>query len=407
MSDCRAIQRSYRLRAYPNATQRKQLAICMGHSRFAYNLSLESISFAYRTQGQNFTTIDASRALTELKRDPDYAWLRDCPATCISQSLRSLDAAFKNFFAGRAQYPKFKKKSGKQVAKFQLDSRNLTCSPGKWLKLPKLGLIKLRWCRVPKGLPKMATVTLDADGRYWCSFMVEETIQPIPKTGEAIGVDMGIKDIAVTSNGWHSGAPRHTYRLARELKLAQRKLARKQKGSRRRAKQRVKVARIHARIAASRQDALHKISHAIIKQADVICIEDLNVKGMARNHCLAKAVSDASMGELRRQIEYKAAWNDRTVVKIDRWFPSTKMCSSCGKLHDMPLNKRTMACDCGNTMDRDANAAQNILAEGVRSLRDGGRYLPDDGLNSIDLATVEARDSRVMTKCGTSQAAAA
>lgn len=392
----RLVQRSHRLRIYPNATQRRQLAVCFGHSRFAWNTSLDAIGFAWRTQRQRFTGIDCSRALTELKRDADYEWLRDCPATCITQSLRSLDKAFRNFFEGRARYPRFKKKMGRQTAMFQLDARKLTCVPGEWLQLPKLGRVKVRWSRVPGGAPKMATVSLSPSGEYHVSFMVEEPLERWPSTGRVVGVDVGVKDVAVTSDGWHSGAPRSTYRLARKLRHEQRALARKKKGSRRRARQVKKVAKVHAKIGRVRSDFLHKTSTAIAKSADVIVLESLNVAGMVKNRSLAKAVSDAGLAEFARQIEYKAAWHGREVIRVDRWFPSTRTCSGCGALHDMPLSKRRMVCDCGTSMDRDHNAAVNIAAEGVRSLSGASRaeHVEGDTFSVPEFAVAERLSKR-------------
>lgn len=362
------VQRSYRLRIYPNATQRRQLAIEFGCARWIWNTCLDARSSAYRWYGQSVNQYDLSKAITEVKADPDFAWLSDASAVCGQQVLRDLDRAFANFFEGRARYPRFKKKTGRQSVRYTLDAQRLMCVPGEWLKLSKLGRVKVRWSRVPGGVPKMVTVSLSPSGEYHVSFMVKESVDRWPSTGHTVGVDVGIKDVAVTSDGWHSGAPRSTYRLARKLRHEQRALARKKKGSRRRARQMKKVAKVHDAIAKCRSDFLHKLTTKIVRENDVICIEDLNVAGMLKNRRLSKAVSDVGMGELRRQIEYKAAWHGRTVVAVDRWFPSTKMCSGCGQVHDIPLSKRRMECDCGIDMDRDHNAAVNIAAEGVWSL---------------------------------------
>jgi len=203
------------------------------------------------------------------------------------------DKAFKNFFEKRGRYPKFKSRNDRQAVRYQLDQRQIerTYRAGEELKLPKLGLLKIRWSQIPADVPKMATVSKTPDGRYFVSFACEVKIQPLPLTGQAVGVDLGIKDVAVTSDGWKSGNPRHMKSRMRHLKRQQRRLSRTQKGSNRRRRQRLKVARIHARIAASRMDFLHKTTTQIVRRADGIALEDLHVKGMVKNHHLAGAIS--------------------------------------------------------------------------------------------------------------------
>lgn len=370
------IQRSYKFRIYPNATQRKQLAVEFGVSRWIYNTALSARRDAYNWYGENNNYVSISRAVTEISKDPDFAWLKEASRSCGQQALIDLDKSYANFFAGRSKFPKFKKRSNKQSVRYTLSQRQDNYKSGEYLKITKIGKIKMRWSKMPKGRPKMATVSKTPNGQYFVSFSCEEFKVLKPSTGKSVGVDIGIKDVIVTSDGFESGAPRNTYLYARELRLAQRKLARKTKGSNRRKRQVLKVARIHAKITNSRADFLHKLSYKLVNENDVICIEDLNVAGMKKNRKLSKAVSDVGMGELRRQIEYKSNWYGKHVVKISRWFPSTKMCSDCGTIHDMPLSKRTMSCDCGVEISRDHNAALNIMAEGIRSLNvKGGTYL--------------------------------
>jgi putative transposase len=232
--------------------------------------------------------------------------------------------------------------------------------------LPKLGFVNVRWSQIPAGTPKMATVSKAASGKYFISFACEIDQQPLAKTGAVVGLDVGIKDVIVTSDGWHSGAPKFTYKYQRELKREQRKLSRKTKGSNRYQKQRLVVAKVHEKIANSRKDFLHKLTTKIVSENDVICVEDLNVSGMMKNRCLAKAIADVGIHELNRQLKYKAYWYGKEVVTIDRWFPSTKKCSACGQLRPMSLRERTYKCNCGFTLDRDENAAINILNEGLR-----------------------------------------
>jgi putative transposase len=225
----------------------------------------------------------------------------------LSQKLRDQDTAFKNFFAGRAKYPKFKKKLHAQSIRYQLDQRIVAnlYRTGEFLKLPKLGSLKLKWSTKPQGIPKMVTLTKDCTGRYFVSFMCEEKIQPLPRKPNGIGVDLGVKDIVVTSDSWKSGNPRHLYTYKRQLTKTQRRLSRRVKGSQRWHHQRIRVANAHARVRNTRQDGLHKLSTTLIGQAGLIAMEDLNVKGMMANRRLSKAVGDVGMHALKRQLEYK------------------------------------------------------------------------------------------------------
>lgn len=371
------IQKAYRFRIYPTKIQAKQLAQYFGCVRFVSNYCLALRNDLYEYKGESVNSVPLDKHINYLKSCGDYDWLKECPSSALQQSLRDQDKAFTNFFQGRAKYPKFKKKQSKQSLRLTLDQRRIATQYqcGKLLKLPKLGEIKLRWSRIPKGIPKMVTVSKNPDDRYYVSFSCEEARPKVKTKQSVIGVDVGIKDVAVTSDGFSSGAPKYTYRYARRLKLEQRKLSRKTKGSNRWHKQRVQVAKVHAKIGFSRADFLHKLTSRLIAENLVVCIENLNVAGMVKNRKLSKAVSDVGMFEFRRQLEYKAQWYGSTVVKVGRFFPSTKMCSGCGSIHDMPLSKRVMQCDCGVTLDRDENAARNIKAEGIRSLHaDGDTY---------------------------------
>ena len=358
------IQRAYKFRFYPTAAQRRQLAIELGNARFVWNRCLDVRSTAWEADKTRHNYVSLSRQVTEWKRG-EFPWLADSTAGCLVQTLLDQDKAFKNFFEKRGKYPKFKSRYDRQAVRYQLDQRQIerTYHAGEMLKLPKLGTLTLRWSQVPAGTPKMVTVSKTPDGRYFVSFACDVEAQPLPLTGQAIGVDLGIKDIAVSSDGWKSGNPRHLKGLLKHLKRQQRALARKQKGSNRRNRQRIKVARLHARIAAMRQDFLHKTTTAIVQRADVIALEDLNIKGMLKNHHLAGAIADVGMGEFRRQMEYKAAWYGRKVIVVDRFAPTSKTCSHCGSYQQrMPLSVREWTCpDCGMRHDRDINAAKVIL----------------------------------------------
>jgi putative transposase len=359
-------QRAYKFRIEPNAAQRQQLAIEFGNARFVWNRCLDLRTKAYDAYkadvasgvegaikpSWNYVTL--SRLVTEWKHG-DFPWLADSVAACLTQVLIDQDKAFQHFYRRCKQgekpgYPRFKSRYDRQAVRYTLDQRQIdrTYQAGEFLKLPKLGAIKVRWSQVPAGIPKMATVSKDQTGRYFVSFACEVEIAPLPLTGKTVGLDLGIKDVVVSWDGERatkSGNPRHLKSQLRHLKRQQRRLSRMTKGSNRRRKQRVKVAKIHAHIAAMRADFLHKTTTAIVKSADVIALEDLNVKGMVKNHGLAGAIADVGMGEFRRQIEYKSAWNGRQVVVVDRWFPSSKTCSDCGSYQPkMPLSVRQWTC---------------------------------------------------------------
>lgn len=375
--------KGFKFRIEPNAEQRKQLAIEFGNCRWLWNRCLDLRTKDYEAYKSALAAGDAgavkpswnyvsfSRLVTEWKRG-EFPWLADSVAQCLTQVLIDQDKAFQHFFrrckcGENPGYPRFKSRYGKQSVRYQLDSRIIDniYRAGEFLKIPKLGVIKVRWSQVPAGIPKMATVSKDSCGRYFVSFTCEVDVAELPLTGKTVGIDLGIKDVVVTWNGEEAtkyGNPRHLKRKLKHLKRQQRRLSRMQKGSNRRNKQRTKVAKIHAYIAAMRADFLHKTTTAIVRSADVIALEDLNVKGMVKNHCLAGAIQDVGFGEFRRQVEYKSNLYGRLVVVVDRWFPSSKTCNNCGSYQEkMPLNIREWICaDCGTLHDRDINAAKNI-----------------------------------------------
>ncbi len=286
----------------------------------------------------------------------------------LQQSLSNLDTAFKNFFQGRAKYPTFKKRGSKQSARY-------TTSGFRW-KDEKIWLAKMesplniRWSRPFNGTPSSVTVSKDPAGRYFISILVEESINPLPVNTRMVGIDLGLKDAAILSDGTKIPNPTFLRNAEPKLVRAQRNLSRKQKGSKNRAKAKTKVARIHAKIADQRRDWQHKLTTQIVHENQVISVESLKIKNMVKNHCLAKSISDVGWGEMVRQLEYKSKGYGRTFVQIDQWYPSSKRCSECGYiLNTLSLDTREWNCpECGANHDRDINAATNILSAGLAIL---------------------------------------
>jgi putative transposase len=365
-------QHAYRYRFYPTPEQAVLLTRTFGCTRFVYNWALRLRTDAWYQRQQRVTYVQTSAALTALKQDPDRAWLNEVSCVPLQQALRHLQTGFSNFWAGRARYPSFKTKHHRQAAEF-------TRSAFRWKQAPdgtgSLYLAKLaeplaiRWSRpLPKGAtPSTVTVTKDPAGRWHVSMLVEEIIRPLPPATGQVGLDAGLTALVTLSTGEKITNPKHFDRYHARLARAQRDLARKQKGSKNRAKARARVARAHARIADARRDHLHKLSTRLVRENQTVVVENLNVSGMVRNRSLARSISDAAWAELVRQLAYKADWYGRTLVKIDRWYPSSKRCAACGHIVDqLPLSVRAWACPaCGTEHDRDVNAAVNILAAGL------------------------------------------
>jgi len=363
----------YKFRCYPTQPQQHLLARVFGSCRYIYNWALRLRTDSYR-EGRTINYSASSAALTELKRQPETSWLNETSCVPTQQSLRHLQTAFRNFFEKRTRYPGFKSRRGKQSAEY-------TKSAFKWdadrkaLKVSQLGRLKIRWSRSFTSSPSTVTITKDRAGRYFVTLVLNEIKAPWPKTGKAVGVDLGINRLATLSTGEKIPNPRYLNKYQKQLAKAQRVLARRKKGSNRWKRQRLRVARIHAKIADSRADALHKATTGLVRRFDVICLEDLNVRGMVRNHCLARALSDVALGEFRRQVEYKCDWYDKEVKLVDRFFPSSKRCSNCGHiLESLPLSIRRWTCpECGAEHDRDENAATNIeMAAGHAVTARGG-----------------------------------
>ncbi len=365
------IKCAYQFRFYPDQQQEQLLAQTFGCVRFVYNSILRYRTDAYDQTQEKIGYTAANARLTAIKKLPEFAFLNDVSSVPLQQCLRNQQTAFKNFFAGRAKYPTFKSKKHRQSAEFTY--RAFTFKNGE-LKLAKCdNPLNIKWSQELPSNPTTVTISKDHAGRYFVSCLCEFEPTLLPVTDKKVGIDVGIKDLFVTSDGFKSGNPRHTTKYAAKLAKYQRRLAKKKLGSKNRLKAKVKVARIHAKIADCRSDNLHKLSRRLINENQVICVENLAVKNLIKNPKLAKHIADASWGEFTRQLEYKANWTGRTYVKIDRFFPSSKRCSCCGFVKDsLLLDVREWECpECGATHDRDVNAAQNILAVGLTVLAFG------------------------------------
>ena len=351
----------------------------MGCARLVYNRALAARTEGWYERQERIGYADTSTMLTNWKKQEDLQFLNEVSCVPLQQGLRHLQKAFANFWAGTTKYPNFKKKHNGGSAEF-------TKSAFKWkdgcVWLAKCTeALPIRWSRqLPKGCePSTITVKLDASGRFHVSLLVDIAIEPLPKTDKSIGLDVGITSLIATSNGDKIANPKHFKRLCSKLRRVQKSLSRKQKGSNNRRKQRQKVAKVHSRITDSRKDFLHKLTTQLVNENQTIVVEDLAIKNMVKNHKLAQSISDASWGELIRQLAYKCEWYGRELIKIDRWFPSSKRCGNCGHIVDkMPLNVRGWECPkCGINHDRDINASKNILAAGLAVSVCGSSVRPD------------------------------
>ena len=360
-------KKAYKYRFYPTDEQKQILARTFGCCRYVYNWALRERTDAYYKHGERLSYEDTAQRLVLLKKLEETSWLDEVSSVPLQQALRNLDRAFRNFFEGRAHSPTFKKKRHQQAATY---ASNAFSWDGKSLTLAKMDEpLAIVWHRpLPDGCqPSSVTITKDEAERYFVSILVEEDIQVLEVTPKMVGLDLGLKSMVIESSGQTHGNPKFFAKDEKQLAKAQRRLAKKKKGSKNRAKARLKVARLHKKIADRRRDYQHKLSTRVIRENQVVCIESLQVKNMLTNHSLAKAISDVGWSEFVRQLEYKAEWYGRTLVKIDKWYPSSKRCFDCGHILDsLTLDVRAWTCpECGVHHDRDINAAKNILAVGL------------------------------------------
>lgn len=369
------IEAAYRYRIYPTPEQVDLLNRTFGCVRVVYNRArvLRETAWTERKEAIGYTRTNAM--LTALKRDPDFAWLNEVSCVPLQQSLRHLDTAYRNFFQKRSCYPGFRRKDGPQTAEF---TRSAFRYRSGHLQLAKMAEpLNVVWHRPLPSEPTTVTVTREPDGRWYIACRVK--VEPESLTnGAQIGIDLGLIDLVTLSTGEKIANPRHLAKRQKKLIREQRRMSKKQKGSRNRAKARLRVGRAHAHVRHARQDFLHKLSTRLIRENQTICVETLSIQGMLRAKRHSRSIADAGWGELVRMLTYKAQWYGREMVKIDRFCPSTKTCGVCGTTgHVLSIQDRTWTCpDCGMAHDRDINAAQNILTAGLAGIACGGGVSP-------------------------------
>ncbi|WP_099301812.1 IS200/IS605 family element RNA-guided endonuclease TnpB [Bacillus sp. Marseille-P3800] len=372
--------KAYKYRIYPNTAQEALIAKTIGCSRFIYNHFLNLWNEAYTSTGKGLSYNACSAMLPQMKKDDATIWLKEVDSIAIQSSLKNLADSFTRFFKKQNKRPRFKSKKNPIQSYTTKNVNNSIAINGSRLKLPKLGLVRFANSQEPTGRILNATIRRTASGKYFVSLLCEEEIQPLPATSNAVGIDLGITDFAILSNGQKYDNNRFKYKMEQKLKREQRKLSRRALRAKANGvslfeaknyqKQKQKVARLHEKVMNQRADFLNKLSTDIIKNHDIICIEDLHTKGLLRNHKLAKSISDVSWSSFVEKLTYKAEWYGRDIIKVNRWFPSSQRCSDCGEMTGKkPLHIRKWSCpQCHSQHDRDLNASKNILAEGLREL---------------------------------------
>lgn len=360
--------KAYKFRLYPNKEQEIYFSKCFGSVRFIYNKMLNDKIEYYKKNNKMLNN-------TPAQYKKEYIWLKEVDSLALANAQMNLDKAYKNFFRDKSVgFPKFKSKKNNYYSYTTNNQKNnIRIVDGKYIHLPKLKtLVRIKQHRqIPKdGKIKSATISKNPSGKYYISILVEQEIKELPKNEFAIGIDLGLTDFAITSDGVKYSNPRYLRKSLNKLTKEQRKLSRKKNGSKNKNKQRIKVAKLYEKITNQRKDFLHKLSSELINENQMICLEDLQVKNMLQNKYLSQSVSDVGWYEFRRQLEYKAKWYGRTISFVDKWYPSSQICSNCGNnTGKKTLDIREFDCPyCGKHHDRDINASINILHEGIRIL---------------------------------------
>lgn len=388
----RVINKTYKFRIYPNKEQETLLSKHFGCSRFVYNYFLNERKEQYQKDKKSDNYYAQSKTLTDLKKQEEMIWLKEVNSQTLQFALRSLDSVYVNFFRGNAKFPKFKSRKHKNTFTVPQFGK---LEDGKII-LPKFkDGIKVKLHREVKGEIGKMSITKTPTGKYYVSIFTEQEIEDLSKTNKQVGIDLGLKDFVITSDNKKFKNNRYTKKYAKELKKSQQHLSRKQKGSNGFEKQKLKVAKIHEKIANCRLDTLHKVSKELVEYYDFISVEDLNVKGVIKNHKISKHIADVSWGNFVTLLQYKCDWYGKELVKVNRFYPSSKTCNYCGWINqELKLSDREWTCkSCETIHDRDVNASKNILKEGLKIHRQG---LPitkvEDKSDYLGSTSVETRN---------------